>query len=151
MTKLRRITVRGIIFDGDKLLAQQLKPSSDGKTRDYWCTPGGGLEPGESLLAGLRREMIEETGIAPKIGDLLFIQQYEDEVREFIEFFFHVKNYKDYTEINLAETSHGTIEVERVEFIEPSKHELLPAFLQTADIPTILLHPHPVMIADYLN
>ncbi len=28
----------------------------------HWCTPGGGLNPGESFAAGARRELAEETG-----------------------------------------------------------------------------------------
>ena len=28
----------------------------------HWCTPGGGLDPGEDYLAGARRELAEETG-----------------------------------------------------------------------------------------
>lgn len=30
----------------------------------FWCTPGGGLEPGESYADAARRELIEECGIA---------------------------------------------------------------------------------------
>jgi 8-oxo-dGTP pyrophosphatase MutT (NUDIX family) len=29
----------------------------------WWITPGGGLEPGESDLEGIRRELFEETGL----------------------------------------------------------------------------------------
>jgi len=141
MTKLRRITVRGIIYRNGKVFAQQLKGG-----RDYWCTPGGGVEDGEPLLEGLHREMIEETGIAPKIGRLLYVQQYYDGEREYLEFFFHIENAKDYHTIDLTSTSHGPIEVEHCEFIDPKAENLLPAPLQTMDYEKFTSSVQPVVI-----
>jgi ADP-ribose pyrophosphatase YjhB (NUDIX family) len=134
MTKPRRITVRGIIYNEGKLLCQRLRPGSDGEKRTYWCTPGGGLEAGESLHEGLHREMIEETNIVPKIGKLLFIQQYHDNEKEFLEFFFHIENPEDFHTIDLASASHGLLEVEHVEYVSPSEKNILPLFLQSIDI-----------------
>lgn len=38
--------------------------------QDYWATPGGGLEPGESFEAAAVRELYEETGIcAATVGE----------------------------------------------------------------------------------
>ncbi|HEU5121693.1 MAG TPA: NUDIX domain-containing protein [Candidatus Saccharimonadales bacterium] len=147
----RRVTVRGIVFKDKKILAQQLQPDADGIERDYWCTPGGGLEAGESLYQGLHREMIEETGIAPKIGKLLFIQQYRDENKEYLEFFFLIKNPEDYHTIDLAATSHGELEVKHVDFIDPEKHRILPAFLQTTDIEQYITFDIPPLVQDNIN
>lgn len=131
----RRIATRAIIFKDGKLLCQRLTPGDNGEARTYWCTPGSGLDIGESLEAGLQREMIEETGIAAKIGRLLFVQQFsEDGEKEQMEFFFHVENPDDYETIDLANTSHGLLEIEHVEFIDPKKENVLPEFLQTLDI-----------------
>ncbi|MDX2776324.1 NUDIX domain-containing protein [Streptomyces caniscabiei] len=149
--KPRRITVRGIIIKNGHILAQELTPGSDGLKRDYWCTPGGGLEPNESLIDGLRREMIEETGVDPVIGKLLFVQQYEDDEKEFIEFFFHITNADAYETIDLAATSHGLEEIENVEFIDPATHNLLPAFLQSVNIKKHIDSDQPVIIANNLN
>lgn len=136
----RRICVRGIIYKDGKLFCQELK-NKDGSGRGFWCTPGGGLEPSESLVEGVRREIIEETGIEPVIGKLLFVQQYsenkpsgEHRVSEFLEFFFHIENPEDFNDIDLESTSHGTIEVSRCEFIDPATSHVLPKFLQTIDI-----------------
>ncbi len=35
------------------------------QTGRWWCTPGGGMRPGEDPLAALRRECHEELGFAP--------------------------------------------------------------------------------------
>ena len=129
----RRITTSGIIYKNGKIFAQKLKRGEG--TTDYWCTPGGGLDPSESLHDGLVREMIEETGIAPEIGKLLYVQQYREENGlEYLEFFYHVTNVDDYETIDLANTTHGEIEVAEYGFIDPSKENILPKFLQTADI-----------------
>jgi 8-oxo-dGTP diphosphatase len=47
-------------LQGDLLLVQQSYP---GDPRPYWGLPGGQVEPGEELLAGLQRELLEETGL----------------------------------------------------------------------------------------
>ena len=146
MTFKRRINVRGIIFKDGKLLAQQLTPGSDGITRNYWCTPGGGLDDGESLHKGLRREMIEETGIAPQIGKLLFIQQFHDGEKEQLEFFFHIENASDYETIDLSQTTHGIQEIAKVAFIDPRAVTLLPAFLQDIDIADYINNDRPVLV-----
>jgi ADP-ribose pyrophosphatase YjhB (NUDIX family) len=148
--KPRRITVRGIIFRNGQLLSQELVPDHNGNKRDYWCTPGGGLEPNESIHDGLTREMIEETGIVPTIGKLLFIQQYEDDEKEFIEFFFHITNHQDYETIDLKSTTHGLLETEKIEFITPGDHTILPAFLQAIDIQDHIDNDKPVIVTNEL-
>lgn len=150
MTTPRRINVRGIIFKDGKLLAQQLTPDNDGKVRDYWCTPGGGIDDGESLHEGLHREMIEETGIAPKIGKLLFIQQFHDGTKEQLEFFFHIENPEDYESIDLAATSHGLAEVTNVTCVDPTTTTILPQFLSALDIQSYVDEIKPVRIESEL-
>jgi len=75
----RRIAVRAIIEKDDKLLLAKLTGygSNDGVPNEFWCTFGGGVDIGEPLEKAVIREVIEETGITPVIGQLLFVQQYE--------------------------------------------------------------------------
>lgn len=129
----RRLAVRGIIFHEGKILVTKFR-QDDNSESEYWGTFGGGLDIGESLEVGLYREMIEETGIAPEIGRLLFIQQFNDEEQENLEFFFHITNADDYADIKLEETSHGLLELTRHEFVDPKTSYIKPSFLSEVDI-----------------
>ena len=65
-----REAVRALIVDPDRrvLLVRFEFPD-----RHVWATPGGGMEPGESVEAALRRELGEELGLAEfEIGPLVW-------------------------------------------------------------------------------
>jgi ADP-ribose pyrophosphatase YjhB (NUDIX family) len=66
-----RVSVVGLFIDNHKvLLLHQITPPEP----DCWDLPGGGLESGETLFAGLKREIQEETGIKEfKIDKLLTV------------------------------------------------------------------------------
>lgn len=58
----RRATVRVLVLDDqDRLLL--FRDSDPGTGAAWWSTPGGGIDPGESLLDAVRRELAEETGL----------------------------------------------------------------------------------------
>lgn len=149
----RRINVRAIIWKGGKLLAVKHKSKKGGESA-YWALPGGGLDPFESLSDGIRREMIEETGIAPQVDRMLFGQQLPSGRAgrdEELEFFFLVTNPNDYESIDLEKTSHGAIELARCEFIDPTIENILPDFLQTIDIASYIDTIRPVDIINNLH
>lgn len=65
-----RPSVYGIVFDGE---GRVLVVEED----DEFYLPGGGIDPGEDVETGLRRELIEETGYAIEIiGALCTARQY---------------------------------------------------------------------------
>lgn len=113
---------------------------------DYWCLPGGGLDEGEALLAGVEREMTEETGVRPVVGNLLFVQQFALGEQEFIEFFFHITNSEDYLQIDLAKTTHGEEEIEEISFVDPAMTHILPAFLTTENLEALAVGNKPTKI-----
>lgn len=154
---MRRVNVRGIIVnDKGELFCQRLT-ARDRDGRDFWCTPGGGLDMGESLLDGLRREMIEETGVAPEIGRLLFVQQFAEKddqsvhgPSEQLEFFFHITNWQDYQQIDLSATTHGELEVAACGFVDPKSTVILPSFLTETDMRRLIGEVAPVALLSEL-
>jgi ADP-ribose pyrophosphatase YjhB (NUDIX family) len=147
-----RVSVRAIAWHDGKLLCEQLKPYNEiSQTLDpFWCVPGGGLEFGESLEAGVQRELMEETGIKAEIGNLLYIQQFPFKDKEYLEFFFHIKNPKDFLRIDLAKTSHGGAEIAKIAFIDPAGVNILPKFLATEGIAGQIAGNLPPKLFSYL-
>jgi len=139
----RRIAVRAIIEKDDKLLLAKLTGygSNDGVPNEFWCTFGGGVDIGEPLEKAVIREVIEETGITPVIGQLLFVQQYEQNDVESIEFFFHVTNSDEFTDIDLSKTTHGEEEIAEMDFVDPKEAYILPKFLNDIDYADIANKP----------
>ncbi len=145
----RQIAVRGIIYKDGKIYAQKLK-DSNGDESNFWSTPGGRIENNENLLGCLEREMIEETGVKPQIGNLILVQQFKDGKNEKMEFFFHIKNAEDYKKIDINNTSHGMAEISKHEFIDPKTDSLKPDILQNMDIEQHIGSAKPTNIISYL-
>lgn len=142
--------MRAVIIDKDgKLFCVRLNDRRTKKEHDFWCVPGGGLDPGEALVDGLHREMIEETAIAPKIGSLLYVQQYGDKKWEELEFFFHVTNTDDYKDIDLSSATHAAEEIVEHGFVDPTKTYILPDFFATEDITAHIRTKAPTKFFSY--
>ena len=62
MTATPRDAVRAIVLtpEHDVLLMRIRETAA---SNGFWITPGGGVEPGESCEAALRRELLEELGL----------------------------------------------------------------------------------------
>jgi ADP-ribose pyrophosphatase YjhB (NUDIX family) len=139
-------------FHEGKLLCVRQKHYKDSvmDIAENWCLPGGGLDEGETLVDGIKREMVEETGVMPVVGDLLYIQQFAYDGTEYLEFFFHVTNGEDYLLVDLTKSSHGTAEIAEIDFVVPAITNILPEFLMTEDLLQKIASPSPATIISRL-
>ena len=117
MEKDKEIVVRarGIIMYEGKLLG--VKHPHD---TSFCALPGGHLEWKEDIKECLSREIIEELGVIPEIGRLLYINNFMDgDIRQSIEFFFEITNSQDYLNIGHLKTTHAH-EIAEVCWLEPT-------------------------------
>lgn len=73
--------VGAIVRDGDLVLLVRQRGPND--PAPFWSAPGGRVEPGETPLAALARELREETGIALDDARQIFSVVVAEEGREF--------------------------------------------------------------------
>jgi len=62
------VGVGGVLIEGGKALL--IKRGSE-PLRGQWSIPGGTLELGETILEGVARELLEETGMVVRVLDLI--------------------------------------------------------------------------------
>lgn len=76
MKNTHHISVRALVFRKDSVLlvrhAHQDRPP-------FWCFPGGLVEEREDLIAALKRELVEETGIMVEPLSVVAVQEFKRE------------------------------------------------------------------------
>lgn len=79
-----------VIRDGRALLIKR----GSAPLKNQWSIPGGTLELGESIQEGVRRELLEETGIEVRVGELIevFDRIFRDEAGK-IQYHFVIVDY----------------------------------------------------------
>ena len=70
------IRVRGIVVENDQLLLIKRVKMENDKENIYYVFPGGGLEDGETLEEGVKREVLEELGIDVEVLDMRYLENY---------------------------------------------------------------------------
>jgi 8-oxo-dGTP diphosphatase len=75
MSKNIRIRASALIVDGGSVLLVEYKNENDDGV--HYNLPGGGLEPGETLVEAVKRETKEEACIDVEVGSVAFVYEYE--------------------------------------------------------------------------
>ncbi len=122
------LRVYGIIEDaeGNILLSDERR-----FRRSFTKFPGGGLEWGEGLKEGLKRELMEEIGVEAEVGELFFFNDFFQESAfnendQIFSFYFKIRNCP-YDEINIVERPDSNEEGEWVRWV--SKEDFSPELL----------------------
>ena len=101
-TEAGELTTLCMVYRGEELLLQN-RVKTD--WRGY-CFPGGHVEPGESIVDSVVREMKEETGLTVLRPRLCGIKQFPIEGGRYLVFFFKT----DAFEGNLQSSEEGKVE-----------------------------------------
>ncbi len=131
-----RIRCGAIIIKDDKvLLIKRVKPD-----RTYWVFPGGGIEQGETVEEGLKREIYEETGLKPTSYKKCF---------SFCDFGTDTEEVYFLVEVEDAEPQIVGVEKERQ--AADNKYELCWENLSILDNPAVFPPPVRVWLQEYLQ
>ncbi len=68
-----RVTARALIVANDAVLLVEF----DDESGLHYNLPGGGVDPGETIIEGLKREAKEEASVNIKVGPLVFVIECE--------------------------------------------------------------------------
>lgn len=118
----KRVSAYGIYIKDEKVVL-----TNDAGT-DRWDLPGGGIEEGESIEDGLRREFLEETGmeIDREVEFFKSTKEYywvgKGEAWDSNRNYFIVKNIKG--ELQKKINQHGTAEARWVELKDLDKYKI---------------------------
>ncbi len=129
-TENAELTVLCLVTDGDRVLLQN-------RTKTDWrgyALPGGHVEPGESFVDAVRREMREETGLEIESPRLVGVKQFPIEGGRYVVFLFRADEYAG----TLVSSDEGRMEwIERARLSELETVDDLALLLEVMESPAL--------------
>ena len=117
--KVIEVRCRAVIINEGKLLTVR----HTGK--NFLALPGGHLEFGEGPKECVHREVVEELGIVPVVGRVMYINTFVDgDSKQSIEFFFEIKNSAEYVDLENTHRSHAH-EIDQYVWVSPGDDVLI--------------------------
>ena len=123
------LTVLCLITDGDRLLLQ----NRDKKDWQGYTLPGGHVEPGESFVDAVKREMKEETGLDIRDPRLAGVKQFPIENGRYVVFLFTATQFSG----TLISSDEG-----QMEWVERSRLGEIPTVDDFADLLRVITDPN---------
>ena len=130
---LKRVSARGLVVTDSGLATIFRRKIKDGKTKEYYVIPGGGINENEDVISGLKRELSEELNIEVNVKDLAFILETDDRIEyfyncEYISGDFKLngeelermskENYYEPTFLKINELEHYDVQKEVIEYLK---------------------------------
>ncbi len=110
-----------MIIDNEEMLVV-MHPGAD-----YFAFPGGKVDFGEDVITCMERELVEELGIKPQIGRLLYVNTFVSGEMHTTEFLFEILNGADYRNWEKENRTHS-YEIANIKWIKKDdSFKLLPA------------------------
>jgi 8-oxo-dGTP diphosphatase len=69
------VGAKAVIVEGGKILVLREAKYDEGTNEGKWDVPGGRINPEEPILDGLRREVMEESGLEVEVGEVLVVHE----------------------------------------------------------------------------
>lgn len=91
---MKRVSARGLVVTDKGLAVIFRRKVNESGVKEYYVIPGGGVEEGEEITQGLKRELREELDIEVNIKDLAFVKESEDRIEYFYNCEFVSGNFK---------------------------------------------------------
>ena len=80
---MKRVSARGLIVTDKGLAVIFRRKINEKGTKEYYVIPGGGINEGEDIVEGLKRELIEELNVEADVNDLAFTVETDERIEYF--------------------------------------------------------------------